>query len=112
MPDFLEGRQRLVTSLREELVGPSPRGTAIDGAGDISFPDPEAAYGPWKQTGSGEEILHRDRPIKRYGVGVLYPPETQGEADPGKSGSEESSDELPPEEEEEARARKIRRQYQ
>ena len=101
MPEFLEGRQRLVTALREELVGPCPRGTAIDCTGEVSFPDRESAYGPWRQMGSGEEILHRDRPIKRYGVGVLYPPETQGEADPGKTGSEESSDELPPDEEDE-----------
>ncbi len=78
MPDYLKGRERLVTALREELVGPSPRGTEIDCTGDIAFPDRESAYGPFRQAGSGEEILQRDRPIKRYGIGVLYPPETRG----------------------------------
>jgi Helicase conserved C-terminal domain len=82
MPDYLEGRERLVTALREELVGPSPRGTEIDCTGDVAFPDRESAYGPFRQAGSGEEILQRDRPIKRYGIGVLYPPETPGENDP------------------------------
>jgi hypothetical protein len=28
---------------------------------------------PWRQKGSGEEILTRDAPLTRYGVGVLYP---------------------------------------
>lgn len=100
VPDFLEGRQALVTALREELVGPCPRGTAIDCSVDIAFPDRESAYGPWRQMGSGEEILHRDRPIKRYGIGVLYPPETEGETDPGDAAADGSPEELPPQEEE------------
>lgn len=84
MPDFLTGRETLVAALREELVGPCPRGTAIDCAGDIAFPDRESAYGPWRQMHSNEEILQRDRPIKRYGIGVLYPPMTAGDTDPGE----------------------------
>jgi hypothetical protein len=94
MPDHLHSRQVLETALREELVGPCPRGRAIECSGEVSFPDRESAYGPWRQAGSGEEILHRDRPIKRYGVGVLYPPETESETDPGQSGQDVSSDEL------------------
>src|SRR5437899_1366906 len=85
MTDFLGGRQTLRTALREELVGPCPRGAEIDCSGDIVFPDRESAYGPWRQAGSGEEILQRDRPIKRYGIGVLYPPEQLIETDPGDS---------------------------
>lgn len=97
MPEYLEGRQALVTALREELVGPSPRGTAIDCTGDVAFPDRESAYGPFRQTGSGEEILQRDRPIKRYGIGVLYPPETPGENDPEEEAErgEAAAEEVP-----------------
>ncbi len=84
MPDFLAGRQAVRDALREELVGPSPHGTPIDCTEDVAFPDREASYGPWRQMGSGEEILQRDRPIKRYGIGVLYPPETAGDSDPGE----------------------------
>lgn len=83
MPDFLAGRATVASALKEELVGPCPRGTAIDCAGNVAFPDRESAYGPWRQAGSGEEILQRDRPIKRYGIGVLYPPMTAGDTDPG-----------------------------
>lgn len=100
MPDFLRGRGDIAAALREELVGPCPRGTPIDCGVDIAFPDRESAYGPWYQMDSGEEILHRDRPIKRYGIGVLYPPETQGEMDPGGTATGESPGELPPDNEE------------
>ena len=97
MPDYLAGRQTLVTALREELVGPCPRGTAIDCSREIAFPDRDSSYGPWHQMASGEEILQRDRPIKRYGIGVLYPPETPGERDPGGGEQDgEPSSESPP----------------
>jgi hypothetical protein len=93
MPDFIAGRATVATALREELVGPCPRGALIDCTGTVAFPDRESAYGPWRQAGSEEEILQRDRPIKRYGIGVLYPPMTSGEADPGaESESEEEPD--------------------
>ncbi len=85
-PEFLAGREAVRTALREELVGPCPRGEAIDCTKEISFPDRESSYGPWHQMGSGEEILQRDRPIKRYGIGVLYPPRTDGDHDPGDDG--------------------------
>jgi Helicase conserved C-terminal domain len=83
VPDFLAARATVATALKEELVGPCPRGAAIDCSGNVAFPDRESAYGPWRQAGSGEEILQRDRPIKRYGIGVLYPPMTAGDTDPG-----------------------------
>jgi hypothetical protein len=81
--DHKADRQEILAYLRYELVGPwTPwhggvaavaTGNPIDAAGEIRFPDREAAYGPFVQAGSGEEILQRDRPCKRYGVGVLYP---------------------------------------
>src|SRR5437660_7006740 len=73
MPDYVEGRSIILQTLREELVGPSPQGKEIDCNQLISFDDAKQSYGPWRQQDSGEEILMRDPPCKRYGVGVLYP---------------------------------------
>src|SRR5712691_8319433 len=73
MPSYIEGRNVVLRALREELVGASPQGQAIDCSQIVSFDDPKKSYGPWNQLGSGEEILQRDPPCKRYGVGVLYP---------------------------------------
>jgi hypothetical protein len=84
MPDFFAGRDAMLKALEGELVGPCPRGTEIDCDREIAFPDREASYGPWRQRGPGDEILQRDRPIKRYGIGVLYPPQTAAEVDPGE----------------------------
>lgn len=77
MPNNLDGRSIVLQALQEELVGPSPHGKEIDCMQPISFDDAKESYGPWRQKGSGEEILLRDSPCKRYGVGVLYPMETQ-----------------------------------
>src|SRR5260370_8937901 len=73
MPDYAGGRDIILRALKAELVGPSPQGREIDCTQPISFDDPKQSYGPWRQQGSGEEILLRDPPCKRYGVGVLYP---------------------------------------
>jgi len=73
MADFVEGRSIILQRLKEELVGPSPQGKEIDCRKPLSFDDARQSYGPWKQQDSGEEILLRDSPCKRYGVGVLYP---------------------------------------
>lgn len=88
-PEFLAGREAVAKALREELVGPCPRGETIDCTREVAFADRESSWGPWRQAGSGEEILQRDRPIKRYGIGVLYPPRTDGDRDPG---AEEEND--------------------
>jgi hypothetical protein len=69
----IENRDLLIRALREELVGPSPQGAEIDCSGNISFEKAEDFYQPWRQKGTGEEILQRDPPCGRYGVGVLYP---------------------------------------
>jgi len=73
----IANRDVVLRALREELVGPCPLGQEIDCTQAIHFDDAEAAYGPYRQLGSGEEILQRVSPIKRYGVGVLYPMEAQ-----------------------------------
>ncbi|MDF5724002.1 MAG: hypothetical protein PUP91_26765, partial [Rhizonema sp. PD37] len=72
MTKHIENRDKIIQSLREELVGPSPQGKAINCSGEITFNSAqEGFYGPWIQD-NGEEILQRDSPTIRYGVGVLY----------------------------------------
>jgi hypothetical protein len=73
MFNYVDGRNTILQALKEELVGPSPQGKEIDCTQPISFDDAKQSYGPWCQQGAGEEILLRDPPCKRYGVGVLYP---------------------------------------
>ncbi|MCI0559426.1 MAG: helicase [Chloroflexi bacterium] len=81
MPDHTPGRAKIVQALLEELVGPAPAGTEWDFSEPVVFPTREASYGPWRQNGTGEEVLQRDKPTKRYGIGVLYPAGTvSGEA--------------------------------
>ncbi|MGH2496278.1 MAG: helicase-related protein [Ktedonobacteraceae bacterium] len=79
MPDYVTGRKVILQTLKEELVGPSPQGKEIDCSRPLSFDDAKQSYGPWRQQSSGEEILMRDSPCKRYGVGVLYPLGTPAE---------------------------------
>jgi len=73
MTDHITGRNAILQALRRELVGPSTFGKEIDCSTEVKFETRQESYGPWKQAGSGEEILVRDNPCKRYGVGVLYP---------------------------------------
>lgn len=69
----ITNRHLVLKALREELVGPSPRGKELDCSASIRFENSKDSYGPWKQKENGEEILQRDPPTKRYGIGVLYP---------------------------------------
>lgn len=91
MSDFIEARRKVISALREELVGPSPQGKAIDCSKDLKFPDWDAAEGPYRQEDSGEEILTGDRPVKRYGIGVLYPIRLPIEQEPEVTAGEEAS---------------------
>lgn len=69
---YLDGRESVVNALRCELVGPDPRGRELDFSKAVKFDSPADSYGPWRQQGSGEEVLQDGRPTQRYGVGVLY----------------------------------------
>jgi len=89
MPDHVSNREAVLQALRDELVGPAPRGEEIDCSLDISFEEVEAGYRPYCQLGSREEILQRDAPTKRYGISVLYPMTAQ-------PGPEEVDTQAPP----------------
>ena len=73
MSDHIANREIVIKALIEELVGPSPQGEQIDCRGAVAFTEARQSYGPWRQQDSGEEILQRDPPTKRYGVAVLFP---------------------------------------
>ncbi len=70
MPGFIEARAKSLAVLQRELVGPDPQGEPFDlASGSV---DEETAWMPRRQAGSGEEILTRDSPDRRYGIGVIY----------------------------------------
>ncbi|MCO5177200.1 MAG: hypothetical protein M9890_09555 [Thermomicrobiales bacterium] len=77
MSSHRENRDYVIETLKQELVGPSPQGRMIDCSQPIAFETAEQSYGPWRQSGSGDEILQRDPPFQRYGVGVLVPIESR-----------------------------------
>ncbi len=77
----LKGRSVLVDALVRELLGPDPQGDAIDCGGPLIFDSWAAAHAPHVQASTDDEILTGDRPLKRYGVGVLYPWATALDAD-------------------------------
>ncbi len=122
--DALQSRAALLAALRSELVGPDPKGLEIDCGQDVTFPAPSGgerkrgdgaantpeAYRPYRQAGSGEEILsHLDKPMRRYGVGVLYPAQTGPVAGEGETETDEVefSESGPSEASEEAIAEKV-----
>ena len=72
-PKHLAGRTAMLQALREELLGPAPAGEELDFAESISFKLRSDAFGPFRQKGTGEEVLLRNGPSQRYGIGVLYP---------------------------------------
>ncbi|NNB93704.1 helicase [Corallococcus exiguus] len=84
-------REKVLASLRRELVGPAPAGKELNLSAPIHFETRPDSYGPWREQGTGEEVLTGDRPCKRYGVGVLYPMRVPDEElavsqEPGPSG--------------------------
>jgi hypothetical protein len=79
--NHVANRSKVISALIEEVVGPSPQGEAIDCRGDIKLSDPKVGFKPWRQLGSGEEILTQDSPTVRYGVGVLFPAGTYMESE-------------------------------
>ncbi len=77
MTDHVATRKQLLRALREELVGPDPRGTEVAPLAGQVFESYGDAVLPRRQAITGEEILTLASPSQRYGVGVLYAPEDQ-----------------------------------
>ena len=75
MTDHVATRKQLLRALREELVGPDPRGSEIEPVAGKVFEKFADAVQPHRQAKTGEEILTLTSPNQRYGVGVLYPME-------------------------------------
>lgn len=71
MADYIAARNHVLDALKRELVGPDPLGAEIDAGQNIPI-DEDTAWMPRRQAGTGEEILTRDAPNRRYGIGVLY----------------------------------------
>ena len=104
MADHVGNRKIIMKALREELVGPSPQGEELDCSDSIIFEDIAKFRMPWKQKVTGEEILQRDRPLKRYGIGVLYPLNTPDKTDETVLPVDASIDATDPQEAEEEAA--------
>ena len=69
----IENRDRLVKFIRSEMMGPCLTGDNLDCSGEINFESWEQARKPWIQKGNGDEIIRKETPVNRYGIGVLYP---------------------------------------
>jgi hypothetical protein len=68
------GRKHIVQSLRAEMLGPDPHGLPLDVSKLNTFTSREEAQGPWVDSKTGEEIItDRVPPMRRYGIGVLFP---------------------------------------
>ncbi len=92
--NHLKNRDMIFETLREELVGPSPKGKPRSFAGDVYFATSEEAYQPYRQE-NGEEVVQRDAPIIRYGVGVLYPLGEAFEVEPEQNVPDDTGETLP-----------------
>src|SRR5712691_1584828 len=73
MTSNVENREHVIKDLCTELVGPDPGGSFLDISKLVRFDQMADARGPFRQAPDGEEILVRDSPTKRYGIGVLFP---------------------------------------
>ena len=74
--DHIGNRERIIGGLFAELVGPAPGDHDLDCSLPISFNSYEEADKHWREMAHKEEILRKDPPCKRYGIGVLYPPKS------------------------------------
>ncbi len=91
------GRAAMVAALRREIFGPEhdagPRkiGQPISLDPPPSFASWNDVKSPYHDAATGQEILDRDRPSKRYGVGVLYPQQAvMTDANEGEVADEEA----------------------
>ena len=73
MIDHVQNRKTIIHALREEFVGPAPRGEEVDCSQPIQIESVNDLYKSCRQKGSGEEIVTRESPQIRYTAGVLFP---------------------------------------
>ena len=71
MSDF--GREKILSYLKEEVVGPRTSGKKLDSTIKNVFTEKGESQGPWIDSVSGQEILYNLKPSDRYGAGVLHP---------------------------------------
>lgn len=88
----IENREKLIQFIRSEMIGPCLTGDRLDCSGEIQFEKWEDAGRPWVQKETDDEIIQRDTPVNRYGLGVLYPPQQSHEET--ASSDNEEPDEL------------------
>ena len=74
----IEAREIMEAGVRRELFGPPPgessRGKPLEIIdSSVHFESWPATYGLWHDAVTGEEILSDTEPLRRYGIGVLYP---------------------------------------
>ncbi|MFC5061130.1 helicase-related protein [Actinomycetospora atypica] len=74
----MKARDHMENELRRELFGPiesaAPLGRALDiSTRPVLFQTWEEARGPWHDEISKQEILTETDPLRRYGVGILFP---------------------------------------
>nr|WP_319492540.1 helicase-related protein [uncultured Desulfobacter sp.] len=92
--EHILNRERLTAFLKSEIMGPCTEGEDLECSGPISFEKWEDAMKPWIQKNSHDEIIKRETPVNRYGIGVLYPPQV---AHPEIQSSDVSEDQEMPE---------------
>jgi len=73
----LEARGTVESAVRRELFGPAigeaPRGKPLDcSSGAVHFETKEDSWGLFHDVASGQEILTKSDPLRRYGIGVLF----------------------------------------
>lgn len=95
MTDHIATRETILASLRAELVGPDPQGEPFACSGDIRFDTIKEAFLPRHQKATGEEILQRDAPSQRYGIGVLYPEDASMNGEPSEALPSQASTRVP-----------------
>ena len=94
----LEARGIVEDAVRRELFGPTeteaPRGAPLDiSNGSIRFATKEDSRGLFHDQETGQEILTRSDPLRRYGIGVLFNgAATRGTSAPGASGEGDDTD--------------------
>lgn len=73
----MHARDQVESAIRRELFGPPDGATAVgkplDLVGLLQFESFEKARGPWHCAVTQQEVLSEVEPVRRYGLGLLFP---------------------------------------